>query len=38
MKRNVSHVFNNNPREVDLEDDQNTDSGTVYKQIVIDAG
>jgi hypothetical protein len=37
-KRNISQEFNNNPREVDLEDDQNTDSGTVYKQIETDAG
>jgi hypothetical protein len=38
-KRKVSQVVNNNPREVDLQDDQKTEEGTVgtvCKQILID--
>jgi hypothetical protein len=34
-KRKVSQVFNNNPKGSRLGDDQETDGGIVYKQILI---
>jgi len=36
-QRKVRHVFNNNSQRSRIKDDQNTDGGIVYKQILIKA-
>jgi hypothetical protein len=37
VKEKLSQVFDNNPPGSRIEDDQNTDFGTVYKRILINA-